>query len=138
MTELYRYAQDALVAIREQHKTFLGETDLLPTMVSNTAKRIRANKLAYLEFGPYWWAVKRVLTANGVGLGQADNAYWAAQFTVADSADGQESAELTLIAAWECADEIRATFFRGAREFALSDDGEATFTLFDPDMEGGK
>lgn len=140
MTKLYVYAPEALNGARDELKAFLGAADMLPVLCSNTAKRVRAHKLAYLEYGPYWWAVKRILNANGFDLGAADNAYWAAQFTITDPADGFESAELTLIAAWECADEIRATLFRGARDFALTDDSDevaVSISLFDPDMEEG-
>jgi hypothetical protein len=37
------------------------------------AKRLREHPTAYLEFGPYWWAVKEALRAQGEDFGAADD-----------------------------------------------------------------
>ena len=98
-------------------------------MCENTVKRIR--QTGYLEFGPYWWAVKRILNANGYELGANDDKFMADRFTV-NHPNGQA---LTLVAAWRAADEIRATFFKGSRDIPLDDDGNESYSLFDSDME---
>lgn len=126
MTSLFLYDPEALA---EERRSMGGG---LAAMCENTAKRVRST--GYLEFGPYWWAVKRILNANGYEFGPADNAYMADRFTVS----GDDSGALTLVAAWRAADEIRNTYFKGANTFPLDDMGDEEFSLFDPDMEAGE
>lgn len=131
MTDLYRYTTDSLMAERRELSSSGGDTSL-KALCENTAKRISTT--GYLEFGPYWWAVKRILNSNGYNLGATDNPFMASRFTVQDD----DAQTLTLIAAWRAADEIRDTYFHGSRDVPLDDEGEEVFSLFDPDMESPK
>lgn len=127
--EMYRYDIDALRARKAELEQEIGEgPSLIQKMAQSTYQRVKLDKLSYLEFGPYWWAVKRILKVNGIDLGNEDNQYLANDYALPDP-------ELTMIAAWDCADYNRATYFRGTREFAVDDDGENVITLFDKDME---
>lgn len=128
MTDLYRYTPEFLQGRQADLQGALNGTDLLPVMCRSVAARVRGSKLAYLEFGPYWWAVKRILNANGFELGPTDNPYVAERFNEA-------TPELTLIAAWEAADWNRDEYFAGTRDFPLDDLSEEVVSLFDPDME---
>lgn len=98
---------------------------------ASTLQRIKNMPLAYLEFGPYWWAVKRVLAKNGYNLGLENDETLLARFTLANDM-------LTLLAGWRCADEYREYYFHGTRSFLLDVDAEEDYTLYDSDMEGGR
>jgi hypothetical protein len=131
MSELYRYDASELMAERNGLAAAV-ESPLLAVLCKNVA--IRAKAKGYLEFGPYWFAVKAALTEQGYVMGNHTSPYMQKNYTVMEN--DQPSPALTLIAAWKCADEIRSAFFRGSREFPLDDLGENTYSLFDPDMEG--
>jgi hypothetical protein len=115
--------------LEEKRKEYAGQVGedkpLLPLFVTQTAKTLLGDKRAYLRYGPYWWAVKRILAANDAGVGEYMEPNWADEYKAADD-------ELTLIAAWEFADDAMGRFGVSRREYDL--DG-TTFLLYDPDME---
>ncbi|MFM0608657.1 hypothetical protein PQR05_29425 [Paraburkholderia sediminicola] len=98
---------------------------LLPLFVNQTVKVLLGDKKAYLRYGPYWWAVKRILVANDAGVGTYMEPHWADEYAAADD-------ELTLIAAWEFADDAMGRFGVQTREYDLDD---VAFLLYDPDQE---
>jgi len=104
-----------------------ADKPLLPLFVAQTLKVLSRDKQAYLRYGPYWWALKRVLQRADVGAGEYMEPMWADEYAAADD-------ELTLIAAWEFGDD-RGQFGVMTREYDL--DG-MTFVLYDGDMEEPK
>lgn len=90
------------------------------------AARLRARPLAYLEFGPYWWAVKAVLIEAGYDFGDDGDALVAAEYRGADLAE-------TLVAAELFKDMRRATYFVGHNTYDLAGDG-IDYELVDSDM----
>lgn len=132
MTELYRYDKDRIEAQRAELREAARPASLLERICASTYARIKADRLNYLEFGPYWWAVKRVLNANGYQLGVSDDAYMAGLYGAWD-----ETPEITLICAWLAADEIRGSYFKGSRDITINHDVEnGVYSLFDADIEG--
>lgn len=97
--------------------------------ISTIAARLRAAPATYLQYGPYWWAVKRVLAVGGEDFGaQADD-------IIRLEYGEQFSAYGALIAAEQFRDFYRSTFLAGTAQFWL-DGGEAeSYVLFDADME---
>ena len=90
------------------------------------AERLRRRPEAYVEFGPYWWAVKQVLNDAGADLGSAGDALVASEYRGATDAQ-------TLVAGEMFKDMHRATYFVGHALYDLADDGEQ-WALFDDDM----
>lgn len=127
MTGPYQFDEQTLKQRLEQLQSQAGG-DLLAVMCQSTAKRVRARNLAYLEFGPWWWSVKKTLNDAGYSFGATTNEMMVNRFSAS-------SPELVLIAGWECADEYRDSQFVGSRDFTLDEDGEEVMSLFDPDME---
>lgn len=89
-------------------------------------ERLLRNPMQYTEFGPYWWAIKQVLTAAGYSFGSEGDALVAAEYRGATDAG-------TLVAGELFKDWYRATYFRGHCTWVLGDDGES-YELFDADM----
>lgn len=93
------------------------------------AQRLRSHPDAYLEFGPYWWAVKATLRAQGEDFGAADDAGIRAAY-------GGELPALECLAAGEMFKEhYRRTWLAGNAQFWLDDGAEESYVLFDADME---
>lgn len=90
------------------------------------AARLRARPQDYVEFGPYWWAVKAALAEAGYDFGDDGDALVAAEYRGADLAE-------TLVAAEGFKDMHRATYFAGHNTYDLADDG-GSYELIDPDM----
>lgn len=93
------------------------------------AERLAEKPDAYLQFGPYWWAVKAALRALGQDFGGADDA----------TIRGEYGAELPPYAALVAGEQFRAhygaTFLAGTSQFWLDDQGGESYVLFDQDME---
>jgi hypothetical protein len=105
---------------------------LLPIFVEQTRKVLAKDQNNYLRYGPYWWAIKRILRAGGVAVGTYDEPMWATEYEMKGD-DGSVSAEITLLAAWEFAEDNMGQFGVLTNEYEL--DGR-TFVLFDPDQTG--
>lgn len=89
--------------------------------------RLRARPQAYLEFGPYWWAIKMALNDAGQAWGDRGDPLVAMEYR-------GDSVAATLVAGELFADMARAMYFVGHSAWDLADDGEV-YELFDPDME---
>jgi hypothetical protein len=104
-----------------------ADTDVRAVFIEQTAKLLRGtDRTKYLRFGPYWWAVKRILIAADIGVGNYVEKMWADEYACADD-------ELTLVAAWAFAEDATGRFGVLTREYEL--DNGMDFVLHDPDME---
>lgn len=95
------------------------------TAMGVIARRMQSKPAQYVEFGPYWWAVKAALAQAGYALGSAGEPVLAARYAEADPVS-------TLVAAELFKDFYRATYFEGHNTFDIGD-GE-DYRLEDPDM----
>lgn len=128
----YRLAPDALAAItkekREQLEANTGETDLLGFGLGVVAGRLRRNPKRYVDYGPYWWALKDVLRRAGYSMGSETDVELVEAFRGADDTE-------TLVGAEEFRDDYLATRVVGERSYQLDGDSVESWSLMDEDME---
>lgn len=93
------------------------------------ATRLKAKPALYLEFGPYWWAVKAALARLGHDLGQAGDAAILSEY------GGDLHSFAALVAGEMFKDHYRATWFVGNAQFWLDAEGGESYVLFDLDMQ---
>jgi hypothetical protein len=94
------------------------------------ADRLRAKPGNYLQYGPYWWAVKRVLRMTLVeDFGPNDDEGIRSEY-----GDGFPF-YARLVAAEQFRAYYGANFLAGTDRFDLDADGEESYVLFDTDME---
>lgn len=115
-------------AKRAALKANKGLSDLGGFAAGVIRRRLQAKPLQYREFGPYWWALKKVLNDSGAALGEHCDVLVASEYV-------GRSAEETLVMAEAFKDIYRARYFVGNNVFTLEPDGVEVYQLFDPDME---
>lgn len=93
------------------------------------AERLRSKPETYLQYGPYWWAVKRALGDMGHSFGPSDDALIRAEY------GGTFMGYSVFMAAEQFRDYYNATYLAGTASFNLSDEDNQAYGLFDPDME---
>jgi hypothetical protein len=93
------------------------------------AARLKGSPAAYLQFGPYWWAVKRALNSLGFAFGPAADELIRAEYT------GGLAVFSDLVAGEMFRDFYLANFLDGSAQFWLDDQAEQSYVLFDQDME---
>lgn len=98
----------------------------ITTPVRVIVERLEKNPARYLEYGAYWYEVKRVLRENGHNYGD----YF--DLSVQEHYKGVNDIE-TLILADMFRQIYRSKYFEGNRDFTL--DNEQPYSLLDPDME---
>jgi hypothetical protein len=104
-----------------------GLSDLSGYACGVVSRRLALAPRRYLDYGPYWWSVKRVLNADGRQMGDYTDP------SVESAYRGATDAE-TMVAAELFRDEYLRTRPLGSADHELTQ-GE-TYTLFDPDMAG--
>ena len=90
-------------------------------------ERLRKHPECYVEFGPYWWAVKAALNAAGYNLGDRGDPLVAAEYRGATATE-------TLVLAEAFKDVYRASYIAGTSTFDLTDEGDG-YELADEDMQ---
>lgn len=106
-----------------------GLSNLLEFGLEVVATRLAKTPQRYLDYGPYWWALKQVMRDNGYLMGEQSDPLVAAEYCGADAVS-------TVIAADEFRREYLATQMVGGNRFLLSQESTDWYLLFDPDMEG--
>ena len=96
---------------------------------STIADRLRASPASFLQYGPYWWAVKRALRDLGEDFGAADDALIRAEYA------GGFWPYDALVAGEQFREFYLATFLAGTSQFWLDTGAEESYVLFDQDME---
>lgn len=103
-----------------------GLSDLLGFGLGVVARRLAKSPERYLDYGPYWWALKAVLNANGYSYGAESDSVVAAEYR------GETDLETMVLA-----DQFRTEFLEsgqvGTCNFRLSEEG-GDYTLYDVDM----
>lgn len=97
-----------------------------PTIYQNITSR----PLAYLMYGPYWWAVKAILREAGFEVGDVTDPLVERAY----GPDAMGGRLQVLVAATQFADYYRSNMLVGARDFQLTD-GAPSYALFDTDVE---
>ncbi len=95
--------------------------------------RILENPARYVEFGPWWWAVKRSLETMGKKIGDDFDPVVFETYRVT-RADGMLDVAACYTAGEEFRELYQGTFFRGSRSFYLSADAPA-YELVDDNLE---
>lgn len=93
------------------------------------AARLRARPESFLQYGPYWWAVKAALRALGEDFGPSDDVVLRAAY------GGDFYPYDALVAGEQFRDHYNRTFLAGTAQFWLDAEAEQSYVLFDPDME---
>lgn len=120
---------DAAIVIAKALSTSMPGVEPLKFAGKTIADRLRKKPDSYLQYGPYWWAVKGVLRGLGEDFGAADDAGILAEY------GGQLPAYSRLVAAEQFRDHYRDTFLAGTSQFWLDAEAEESYVLFDADME---
>lgn len=119
-----------LVAQRRQGlKANRGLSDLLGFGLEVVAKRLSASPHRYVDYGPYWWALKEVMRKNGYQTGEQSDPLVANEYRGVDDLS-------TVIAADEFRSQQLATQMVGSNQFVLVANDPDWYVLFDADMEG--
>ncbi|WP_293000003.1 hypothetical protein [Nevskia sp.] len=97
------------------------------------AGNLRAKPGRYTRFGPYWYAVKAALAAQGHDFGPETSPEMVAAY---GHFDGEDIAVMpTLVAGDDFYSMAGQSYFEGNNEFTLSaDDDVPPYVLADPDM----
>lgn len=106
-----------------------GTEDFLGFGLSVVSRRLTQDRKRYLDYGPYWWALKDLMCQSGYSLGDMRDPVIASHYR-------GTTAEETMIAADAYREIYLATYFLGTCDFHLSE-GEPAYVLSDPDMEFG-
>jgi hypothetical protein len=127
--ELSRNIEDAReVASRNAGTGRMNDKELLAVFANACFGRINMMPLTYLEFGPYWWAVKAILRDMGYKVGLSTDPLQEKLYTL-------NTPLMTLFAGYNVADFNRENFMYGTRSFMTDDQGDQYVSIYDPDME---
>lgn len=105
-----------------------GTEDLLGYGCKVVNARLRENAIAYLEYGPYWFALKEVLKRQGFRWGGDVNPELEAAYKSATDVE-------TLVAAETFREYYEEAFMQGTRTFMVDGDTGEEWTLRDSYME---
>ncbi len=107
-------------------KVNAGMSDLAGYGVGVISRRLAKDPLRYRDYGPYWWAVKRMMAAADHAMGEQFDPVVAAEYV------GRADSE-TLVMAEMFRDENLMTRPVGSNVFTLAEGSD--YILFDSDME---
>lgn len=136
MYQHFQFNRDEIARAAENIAAVLAESqpDENPERFAATviAGRLRKTPGSYLQYGPYWWAVKHALRSADHGFGATDNV------TLRAAYGGGMTAHQVFAAGEQFRDHYRANLMAGTATFALGgqdETDEGRYTLFDIDME---
>ncbi len=119
---------ERLADMKEQLREANPDADLLDTAVGVIGRRLAKDPLDYRHYGPYWWALKKVLKNRASLTGSAMDDEVAAAYCGGDDLE-------TIIAADLFREEIAlACYFQHNNRFQLTAEGD-DYLLIDEDME---
>lgn len=128
----FLYDPNFVKAQKEQFLTNLeankATRDLVGFAVPMLAGWLEKKPQRYRDFGPYWWAFKKLLIAKGLARGETMDEAVAAVYRGSDD-------EETVVLCQLFMDEYRARFVIGTNRFTLDPDDPNDYVLYDPDYE---
>lgn len=122
------YLQDRYNDFEHSFKERNPEKDYAERLYELTAEFVRAEKLNYLRFAPYWDSVRDILYRHFKHLDFKDmsgGSFMPMFYDVKDPATGEKSPLLTLIAAWEFKEYYDKHCLQGTADFQLWGDDES-------------
>lgn len=123
------YIAGLVIERSENLKKNTGESDLLGFGLKVIYQRLSKSPLRYLDYGPYWWALKDLLRDNGYYVGDQTDPLVSREYRGADALG-------TLISADEFRTDYLATQMIGANKYILKRYEPEWYVLFDADFEG--
>lgn len=121
-------SQAAVAAAANLAKAMPGTN--APTWAAKViADRLAASPADYLQFGPYWWAVKDALAQLGRDFGVERDELVRMEY------GGGLPAYAALVSGENFREFYMATYLAGSSTFVLDDEEGQSYTLFDRDME---
>lgn len=118
---------DGLVAYKKAAlKTNKGLSDLLGFGLGVISRRLARDPLRYLDYGPYWWALKAALNENGYNYGDEFDVIVATEYR------GRTALE-SMVMADQFRTEMLETTQVGTKNFRLRESGD-DYILHDDDM----
>lgn len=128
----FKYDPEFVKAQKEQFLTNLennkGGRNIVGFASQMLADWLQKNPQRYRDFGPYWWAFKKILIARGLAKGETMDEAIAAEYRGADD-------EETVVLCQLFMDEYRAKSLIGANRFQLDPEEPGDYILYDPDYE---
>lgn len=124
LTDLFKDAKHTF----SQHSPNKNYDEEIYTITDRFLKKERLN---YLKFGPYWWAVKAILSAKGfAGYDGETEIILRDAYTVKNPETQAVDEHATLVAAWQFKDYYNGHYLQGSREFPIWEDG-SFYSLYD-------
>lgn len=127
----YLYAPEILKAKTANNKAGLlknkRRSDIVAYGMEIVLSQLKYHPMSYLEYGPYWWAMKKIINARGGDLGDSMDEEIASVYKGSND-------EETFTVAFMFMEYYLDFFFKGCRSFQL-EDGQDEWILRDPDVE---
>ncbi|MBL6749432.1 MAG: hypothetical protein ISP90_02875 [Nevskia sp.] len=124
---------NSLAEIKSKYATSRHKEPWTDYVAGYIWKRLREAPERYVEYGPYWWAVKAALAAKGFEIGTETDQIVMPEYSY-QAADGSLDVDLCLAAGEQFKEMYCDSYFADTRDFALTANGDA-WTLFDDDLE---
>lgn len=121
------FIEERLKSYKSNLMKFKGHDDLVGNAVRVIRERLESDPRRYLSYGPYWWAIKKVLVDNGVPLGKVDDEEVRRAYTGTTD-------EETIVMAEEFRNDCLGNMKLYTDRFMLDEESGRWWRLRDPDM----
>ncbi len=121
------FIEERLKSYKSNLMKFKGHDDLVGNAVRVIRERLESDPRRYLSYGPYWWAIKKVLVDNGVPLGKVDDEEVRLAYTGTTD-------EETIVMAEEFRNNCLGNMKLYTDRFMLDEESGRWWRLRDPDM----
>lgn len=121
------FIEERLKSYKSNLMKFKGHDDLVGNAVRVIRERLESDPRRYLSYGPYWWAIKKVLVDNGVPLGKVDDEKVRLAYTGTTD-------EETIVMAEEFRSDCLDNMMLYTDRFMLDEESGRWWRLRDPDM----
>lgn len=105
-----------------------GTRDIVTFASQMFSEWLETKPQRYRDFGPYWWAFKKILIARGLAKGDVVDEEIAAVYRGGDD-------EETVVLCQLFIDEYRTRYLIGTNRFTLDPESIVDYVLYDPDYE---
>ncbi|WP_289184301.1 hypothetical protein [uncultured Parasutterella sp.] len=124
-----KFLQEQIDSAKAALKDQTGREDFVAHACEVIKDRLLKNNDEYLSYGPYWWALKKILLVNGLKeLGNTMDEPLSKEYC-------GESDEATIMAAECFREDYFTNFFEENNLFDLDPEAESQYLLADPDCQ---